>query len=249
MSNIFSELYKGLRSMGFGFKESRQAVFDERKAQRAEDTFGKAFGVSIDELVRRSAEPRIERMVLDILNRHLPTLLPRALPKVLWQLAQDGPLGTGGTEDPGTLVACLSRSNGAYWGVAPDGGGGNRSAFHASLVYDTEEKKYTITMLEGYAQVVGYSQQHVPGAFFSSKEVSWWCWLQWTQSTDSWSLQSANAQPQSMGGDLNVPLWKFTWAADGNGELVQYVEGAILMAMTVNALDVDAAAQDVDSTT
>lgn len=252
MGNFFSELYKGLRAVGVGFKDARRAVREERNAQRTEQAFAEQFGVSFDELVRRAVEPRIERIVVDILQRHLPSLLPRALPDVLWQLAQDGPAlgqpaqaGGEGTADPGTLVACLSRSNGAYWGVAPAGEAPDRStaAFHAFLSYDTEEGEYTINMLEGLAQVVGYDQKHVAGTSVGSTDENhknWWCWLEWTQSTNSWSLESANSQP-SMSGDLNVPLWKFTWAADGAGQLIQYVEGAILLTWTVNALDVDSA--------
>lgn len=225
------------------WNEHRRLRHEERKQERMvrrladgyenfSKGFAKSFGVPFELAAVMAIQPRMKELVRD------------ALPDILNALAEGNP-GVDGGEYDGTLVASLDRQHGAFWGAAPAGEGPDRStaAFHAFLSYDTEEEKYTINMLEGVAQVVGYAQRHIAGGTFESTDENhknWWCWLEWTQSTNSWSLESSNSQP-TMAGDLNAPLWKFTWAADGAGELVQYIEGAILLVWTVNALDVDSA--------
>ena len=233
MGNFLRDMYKRLRGDGASFREARQAVREERASQEAEDAFAKAFGAPFDELARRA------------MQRHLAELLPNALPDPLFALAQDGiALGSPSSDDPGTLVASLSRATGAYWGPAPESVPASTAAFHATATWDGE--KYSVSMLEGSAQVVRHTTRFVSGGPWEVTTGSIWVWLKWTRGDGSnttgnnqWEVKKNDSEP-AMDGDLNVPLFKFTFGANGNGTLVQYIEGSVYLAWTVNALDVDA---------
>lgn len=227
----FAERF-GIDTEKLSWKTKRRAAAMERDIEEGEKQFAKAFGMDF------------ESAVVNVLQRRMPALLPFMLPDILFQLAQ-GDAAVNTSDKP--FVACLHKV-GAFWGEAPAGEVPDRStaAFHAFLSYDTERGRYTINMLEGTAQVVGYVRQYIAADTFVSFDdgnlQNWWCWLEWTQNTDTWELQSSQSDPGGeFGGTLNVPLWKFTWAANGAGQLVQFVEGAVLLPWTINALDVDSA--------
>lgn len=126
------------------------------------------------------------------------------------------------------------------------GGGGNSNlAFHAS-VDDQEEgdTTYTVRMKDGYAQVVGYDNynQHIDNEVFHNVSSNLWVWLEWTYSPGgggTWSCEhSEDSNVPSMGGDLNVPIFRF-YLDRGEPNITQFVEGNILVPWTINALDVD----------
>jgi hypothetical protein len=233
---FLGKLYQAFREAGLSFKESRKATREEKAEMDAQSAFAAAFGASFDELFTRAAQ------------RQLPLLLPHALPDILWRLAT--PPDREAVESGETLAAVIDAEHGAHWGAAPQGGEKNNSAFHATAAWDPEEDAYTVSMRPGTAQVVGKSLQNISAADVTAAGGPWtvrsgglWCWLEWdsaaTGNTPPWTLHAAAARPNPMGGDLNVPLWRFTYAADGEGDLLQLVEGGILLTWTVNALDVD----------
>lgn len=224
-------------------KESREVERMAKAYDGLEKSFSQAFGLPFELAVRAAIAP------------HMAVMVREALPDNLAALAHGNPAMTSSDPDPGILVASLSRSTGAYWGPAPEGGAApSTAAFHASVGHDADNSRYLLSMLPGMAQVVGYAQSglleltNAPMSFPDNSAVSYWVWLEWSQTsgqnTNVWSVRTsagaANATP-SMGGDLNVPLFKFWVDSDGDAHIVQLVEGAVLLPWTVNALDVDAA--------
>ncbi len=245
MGNFFSELYKGLRSVGMGFRDGRRAVREERNAQRTERAFAEQFGVSFESLVQRVVEPRIERTVVDILARHLPTLLPRALPEVLWRLSQDSPaLGapaegeSEGEDDPGTLVACLSRSNGAYWGNAPEGGG--NYGFKVWIGGD-KSKKNRVHVSAGTAQFWGGKVKTYDEAELGQAANGKYVYAVLNLS-DGWNsaLSYGNMTGQNADKEVWVPIARISGNANDGFAVTQLHGGNIVIPAVTNAVDVQA---------
>ena len=241
MGNVFRDMFKELREKGAGFLEARRSVREEIRSRQSEEAFGRQFGTSFDELVRRAVEPRLERMVLEIVQRHLERLLPDALPQPLWQLAQaeDALGGTG--EDPGPLAAFLSRSRGAYWGD-PAGDGNEANAFHASMKYDGERHRYTITYAGGTATRIGGESETFPGGSKSSTGANVYAWLVYdppdkADGKGRWTMKFGTEFPDAEDGAIVVPLWHFDFASGGKGTLTRETEGLVFLPMMNNVVD------------
>ena len=228
--NVWKRFNDALKAFGASFRERREAIRREQAAEKGREAFEKAFGLPFDEAVRRC------------LMRELPSLVPQFLPEILRDLAA-GDAAVAQSNAP--FVACLG-TVGAFWGDAPEVDA-STAAFHARAAWDGT--KYTVTMLEGTAQVVRHTVRTVSGGTWTvtSDHPTLYVWLKWTRGDGSdttgnnkWEVKDSESEP-TMNGDLNVPLFKFTFGANGTGELVQYVEGSVMLHWTVNALDVDSA--------
>ena len=208
-------------------KESREVERMAKAYDGLEKSFSQAFGLPFELAVRAAIAP------------HMAVMVREALPDNLAALAEDNPAINGSGSDPGTLVASLSRGTGAYWGPAPEVGAVSTAAFHATMEYDSEHDKYTISWRGGTAQRFGESPVVISQGSQSNVSANLFGYLLYSPANSpNWTMAtSGSGFPNAGTGQIVVALWHFTYAQDGGGSLTQNFEGGVLIPRFRNAVD------------
>lgn len=147
---------------------------------------------------------------------------------------------SNGSDDPSVPVLevtpnGLSLTKNGQTTVWPSGA----AAFHAEVTgWNASAGTYAIKWLGGTAQCFGEDPVLIPAGSGTTTQNRFAYLLYDPEASPKWTPgTSTSGFPSASSGQLVIPLWHFTYAADGAGVLTQDFEGGVMVPRLRNAVD------------